>query len=48
MNYDDNDEYKYDIISVWLLPYYKSLNNKEKRKLKEKCKKKLDMLGANY
>ena len=43
-----NDEYKYDLIPIWLMNYYNSLPNREKKNLKKKLKKRLDELGLSY
>ena len=43
-----DEEYKYDIVPVWLLPYYNSLSARKKKELKKKLKKRLDELGVRY
>ena len=43
-----NDEYKYDIVPVWLKPYYNTLSVRKKKELKKKLKKRLDELGLRY
>lgn len=43
-----NDVEKYDIVPVWLLPYYNSLSNRKKKELKKKLKKRLEELDLSF